>query len=222
MKCRMPMFARPCSSDMPYRRDPDSAPYNPVSDPYIESNGVLKNKLGIKDPIELEKAETAFSYNAAQELETSPLPGHFDLDHLQKIHKHLFGDVYPWAGEIRQVDISKGDDLFAHHIHIEREAEKLFKQLANENHLKGLDAEKFSERAGHYLGEINALHPFREGNGRAQRAFIGHLARAAGYEIEWSHISREAMTKGSIESFYGDSVRLAGLIRDNLTVWLEV
>ena len=47
---------------------------------------------------------------------------------------------------------------------------------------------------GHYLGETNALHPFREGNGRAQRAFIGQVAREAGYEIEWSKISREDMT----------------------------
>lgn len=202
---------------MPYQRDPDTGPYDAASDPYIDPNGVLKNNLGIKNTPDLNKAEANLTYLRVQELETTPLPGNFDLDHLKKIHKHLFGDVYPWAGEIRQVDISKGNDLFAHHIHIEKEGGKLFKQLANENHLKGLDADKFSERAGHYLGEINALHPFREGNGRAQRAFIGQVAREAGYEIEWSKISRDDMTRGSIESFYGDSDKLAKLIQDNLT-----
>ena len=78
------------------------------------------------------------------------------------------------------------------------------------------DAGPYSERTGHYLGEINALHPFREGNGRAQRAFIGQVAREAGYEIEWSKISREDMIRGSIESFYGDSDKLAKLVQDNL------
>ncbi|MDE0096414.1 MAG: Fic family protein [Gammaproteobacteria bacterium] len=202
---------------MPYQRDPDAGPYDAESDPYIDPNGVLKNILGIRNTPDLNKAEANLSYLRAQELETSPLPGNFDLDHLRKIHKHLFGDVYPWAGEIRQIDIGRGNDLFAHHVHIEKEAGKLFRQLADENHLKGMDAEKFSERAGHYLGEINALHPFREGNGRSQRAFIGQVAREAGYEIEWSRISREDKTRGSIESFYGDSGNLAKLIRDNLT-----
>ena len=196
--------------------------YHSRPDPYLQDNGTLKNKFGLTDKKALADVESNYTFTRAQEMETSPLPGKFDLNHLKKIHKHLFGDVYSWAGEIRTVNIHKGGSAFAYSPHIEKQANKLFEQLANENHLKGLDAEKFSERAGHYLGEINALHPFREGNGRAQRAFIGHLARAAGYAIEWSHISREAMTKGSIESFYGDSVRLAGLIRDNLTAWLEV
>ena len=206
---------------MPYQRDPDAVPYDAASDPYIDPNDVLRNNLGIKNTPDLNKAEANLSYLRAQELETSPLPGKFDLDHLKKIHKHLFGDVYPWAGEIRQVDIGKGKDLFAHHIHIEKEAGKLFKQLADENQLRGLDAEKFSERAGHYLGEINALHPFREGNGRSQRAFIGQIAREAGYEIEWSKINREDMTRGSIESFHGNSDKLAKLIQDNLTSEME-
>lgn len=202
---------------MPHQRDPDSGPYDAATDPYIDPNGVLKNNLGIKDPDALNKAETDLSSLRAQELETTPLPGDFDLDHLKRVHKHLFGDIYPWAGEIRQIDIGKGNELFAHHVHIEKEAGKIFNRLADENHLKRLDAESFSERAAYYLSEINALHPFRDGNGRVHRAFIGQIAREAGYEIEWSNISRDDMTQGAIESFYGDSSRLAKLIQENLT-----
>ena len=117
---------------MPYQRDPDAGPYDAASDPYVDPNGVLKNNLSIKNTPDLNKAEANLTYLRTQELETTPLPGNFDLDHLKKIHKHLFGDVYPWAGEIRQVDIGKGNDLFAHHSHIEKEGGKLFKQLANE------------------------------------------------------------------------------------------
>ena len=202
---------------MPHQRDPESGPYDAAADPYIDPNGVLKNSLGIKNPDVLNKAEADLSSLRAQELETTPLPGDFDLDHLKRVHKHLFGDVYPWAGEIRQIDIGKGNELFAHHVHIEKEAGKIFNQLADENHLKRLNAESFSERAAYYLGEINALHPFRDGNGRVQRAFIGQIAREAGYEIEWSNISREDMTQGAIESFYGDSGRLVKLLQENLT-----
>jgi cell filamentation protein len=80
-----------------------------------------------------------------------------------------------------------------------------------------LDAAVFSERAAYYLGEINALHPFREGNGRAQREFINHLARANGYVIDWTTMSPEEMTQASIEAFHrGDITKLAALIRYNL------
>lgn len=202
---------------MPRQRDPESGPYDAATDPYIDPNGVLKNSLGIKNPYALNKAEADLSSLRAQELETTPLPGDFDLDHLKRVHQHLFGDIYPWAGEIRQIDIGKGNELFAHHVRIEKAADKIFNRLADENHLKRLDAESFSERAAYYLGEINALHPFRDGNGRVQRAFIGQVAREAGYEIEWSNISREDMTQGAIESFYGDCGRLAKLIQENLT-----
>ena len=77
----------------------------------------------------------------------------------------------------------------------------------------GLDADEFSKRAGHYLGEINVLHPFREGNGRTQREFIGQLAQQAGHRIDWSGVSQASMTQASIEAYNGDSSGMAGLIR---------
>jgi cell filamentation protein len=89
--------------------------------------------------------------------------------------------------------------------------------LDNEDYLKGLDLAAFSERAAHYLGEINALHPFREGNGRAQREFINHLAYKNGYSIEWTSVSQDAFIQASIESFHkGDNSKFAAFIRDNL------
>ena len=74
----------------------------------------------------------------------------------------------------------------------------------------------FSERAAHYLGELNALHPFREGNGRAQRQFVSHLAHAAGYYIAWENLKPETMLEASIESFSGRASKPAGIIRENL------
>ncbi|MCE0553206.1 Fic family protein [Bacillus thuringiensis] len=74
---------------------------------------------------------------------------------------------------------------------IESGAKELFGQLKQENYLKVMSPEKFSERAAHYLAEINVLHPFREGNGRNQREFTRTLAKNADYKIEWNRVSKE-------------------------------
>jgi cell filamentation protein len=142
--------------------------------------------------------------------------GRFDLPHLQAIHRYLFGDVYEWVGELRTIDISKGGHLFAHHAHIVSAAEPIFKKLADEKFLAALGPAAFSERAAHYLGELNALHPFREGNGRAQREFVSHLAHAAGYYLAWEQVKEAEMLDASIESFKGHTSKLAAIIRENL------
>ena len=74
----------------------------------------------------------------------------------------------------------------------------------------------FSERAAWYLGELNALHPFREGNGRAQREFMSHLAHANGYYIAWEDVKPTDMLQASVDSFKGDLTKLTALVRDNL------
>ncbi|EIJ6113791.1 Fic family protein [Salmonella enterica] len=189
-----------------------------AKDPYTDpETGVLRNRLGIKDEATLERTEATLAYLRSIELARTPVRGKFDLDHMKEIHKKLFGDVYEWAGQLRTVDISKGDTKFAHYGQLENYAPQIAKQLAREQHLRGLDADQFSRRAGHYMGELNVLHPFREGNGRTLREFVGQLAREAGYNIEWKRIERQEMTRASIEAYHGDSGRLAGLIRANLT-----
>ena len=186
------------------------------SDPYLDSSGVLKNRLGIGDETTLEQAEADIVAARSFELAQDPLPGGFDLAHLRGIHKRLFGDVYDWAGQLRTVDISKGGNNFAHHAHLEHAAAKIFQQLAEEHHLAGLNPDGFAARAAHYMGELNALHPFREGNGRAQREFISHLAQVNGYYVAWEGIDGAALLAASIASFHGDTSRLAKLIRESL------
>jgi cell filamentation protein len=186
-------------------------------DRYLDpATGVLLNKLGITDAAELELQEAQYAASRSCELVENPVSGAFDLAHLQAIHKALFSDVYEWAGELRTIDIAKGQSYFAHHAHIEHAAQSIFSDLAAENCLAGSDREQFSERAAYYLGEINALHPFREGNGRAQREFINHLAYNNDYCIEWKNITREEMVQASIESFKGNPSQFAAFIHHNL------
>jgi cell filamentation protein len=114
------------------------------------------------------------------------------------------------------MDISKGGHRFAHHAHISSAVGPIFRKLVEEKHLAGLSPNEFSKRAAYYLGELNALHPFREGNGRAQREFISHLAQRAGYYIAWENVDPAGMLQASVESFRGDTTKLAAIIRDNI------
>jgi fido (protein-threonine AMPylation protein) len=188
------------------------------SDPYLDpATGVLRNRLGIADEATLEQAEADIVVTRSYELAQTPLKGGFDLANLQAIHRYLFGDIYEWSGQLRTMDISKGGNRFAHHAHIEGAATPIFAQLAKETHLAGLGPAAFSDRAAYYLGEMNALHPFREGNGRSQREFISHLAQANGFYIAWECVSHADMLAAAIQSFHGDTSKLATLIRTNLS-----
>src|SRR5690606_34818539 len=94
----------------------------------------------------------------------------------------------------------KGGKLFLPFTLIETKANELFNELANENYLQGLELKSFSERAGYYLGNINKIHAFREGNGRTQRVFIDQLAKQNGFYIEWQAISGDAMARACREA----------------------
>lgn len=161
---------------------------------------VLINKMGIRDMERLRQMEKRLTMLRILELVDSPIQGKFDLRHLQLIHEYIFQDVYVWAGKIRKVDIAKGN-MFCNVKFIESQAEEIFGKLREENYLSGLGEEEFSVRLAYYFSEINALHPFREGNGRSQREFIRTLTLHNGYVINFAKVSREEMIKASESSF---------------------
>lgn len=169
---------------------------------YEYPNGVLRNKLGIKDAEELKRMEAALTLLRLGELEQHPITGSFDLDHLKAIHRHIFQDVYDWAGELREVDIVKEHTRFAHFRFLDSNAQTLFSHLASEKHLRNLTEEHFVVRAAYYLGELNALHPFREGNGRVQRVFLSAIAYAANFDLAWERVSPEKMIAASVASLF--------------------
>lgn len=182
---------------------------------FEESTGILRNNLGITDPDRLKEAEAAFV--AARALEGLP-PGGLDFEHLRAIHHHLFQDVYPWAGDIRGVQMAKGSSRFASPAFILQESDKLLSRLAAENHLQRLSLEAFSRRAAHYVNELNAIHPFREGNGRAIRAFLTVLAEQAGFALNAKHLSRKAWLNASIKGFNASHEAMAELIGTALSL----
>ncbi|QEE12787.1 type II toxin-antitoxin system protein adenylyltransferase VbhT [Bartonella krasnovii] len=196
--------------------------YKGSGDPYTDpKTGVLYNRFGIKDKATLDRVESTFAYVRSFELMLAAIRGKFDLSYMKEIHRKLFGDIYEWAGEVRLVDIAKGNSMFASYHQIESYAPKITQQLAKEQYLRGLNMDEFSQRAGYYMGEINALHPFREGNGRTLREFMGQLAREAGYHISWKGIEKQEMIEASIAAHFGKSEHLSVLIHKNLIKFTE-
>lgn len=177
---------------------------------------VLKNKLNIHDRGILSDAERSISLVRMIELEEHPIRGNYDLDHLKRIHKALFGDIFEWAGQLRTVDISKGT-MFCKCEYIESNANKLFRELKDENNLIGLKMEDMASRLAYYLCEINAIHPFREGNGRTQRLFVKQLAFDAGYYLDFTGISDEEMINASVRGFVLDYSYMESLIKHGIS-----
>jgi cell filamentation protein len=191
-------------------------PANPLEvDPHFDTqHGVLRNLRGITDQERLDRFEAAEAAEALVRLSADPVKGAFDTAHLKAIHARIFQNFYPWAGEFRRVNMHRsGSYPFAVVQFLETNLKATFAKLAAENHLRGLDASAFSNRAAYYLGELNAIHPFRDGNGRAQREFIRELAAEAGYRINWGRVTREQMYAASIESHHrGKNAAFAALI----------
>lgn len=187
-----------------------------MQDPYCYPNSrVLKNKLNIQDFDRLWEAERRLSKYREIELLNNVIIGRFDFKHLKRIHAYLFQDVYSWAGEVRTVDIAKGN-LFCRVFAIEAEAERIFTELRQEKYLKNLKAGEFARRLAYYFAEINALHPFREGNGRTQREFIRQLAYQNGYFLSYAEISSKEMIEASKASFKLDYEPLERIILNHL------
>jgi cell filamentation protein len=186
--------------------------YEAEADPYCyPGTKVLINKLGLKDQEQLDAFEAEITAQRAAE----PLPaGNLGYRHYCAIHRHLFQDVYPWAGKLRTVRIAKEGSTFCYPEHIDREMRRLFAGLSEQKYLVRLDAAAFAKKAAHVLAELNAIHPFREGNGRTQLSFLTVLAERAGHPLHLERLDPKAMLNATIASFGGDEGALTELIGD--------
>ena len=178
----------------------------------LPGSSVLKNKAGITDQDLLDQYEADLTTIRLLELARSAVLGQFDLEHLCQIHRYLFQDIYEWAGNIRTVDIIRGESRFCNVRHIQTYADTVFSSLRDEDYLRALSKKQFAARAAHYLSEINAIHPFREGNGRVQRLFMSQLAENAGFSLSYAALGRAEMYSAMEAAFFGDEKPLATLM----------
>lgn len=186
--------------------------YQADPDPYCyPDSSVLKNKAGLTTEVELEQFETAMTFARSEE----PLPrGRLSARHYRAIHHHLFQDVYAWAGKDRTVRLSKGDSTFCYPEHIGAEMTRVFAWLKQQHLLRGQSLPDFAHNAAHFLAELNAIHPFREGNGRTQLTFLALLADQAGHPLDLDKLNPRATLAAMIKSFNGNEQPLAALISD--------
>ena len=187
-----------------------SAQVSGDEDPYVyPATSILQNRLGITDAVFLEKQERSLVVLRAR----SDIPrGSFDLSHLRAIHRHLFQDVYDWAGELRTVEISKGDQQFQFRKYIVTGMADVHGRLVRSGFLKGLSSAQFAEQASVIVGDINYIHPFREGNGRTQLQYLKQLAHGAGHSLDLVHIPAARWIEASISSHSADYEPMAAAI----------
>ena len=191
--------------------------YGVAQDKYCyPETDVLTNLLDIRNADKLAEAEIEFTAERYR-LYQSPKATiqQFTFEHLKTLHYHLFQDVYEWAGEVRDVDISKGETLFCTCTRIEPEAKKLFKNISQLENSQS--HELFIEQIADLFCEINLLHPFREGNGRVQRFFFEEMLFALGYDVTWPLISRQEWIEANIAGVNLDLTLLKNIFNQAIT-----
>jgi cell filamentation protein len=179
-------------------------------DPYLyPDSDVLRNRLGIRDKTHLEYVEREL---VTQRLTEGAPTGRFDLAHLRAIHHHLFQDLYNWAGQIRRVEIAKEGNQFQFRRFIETGMVDVHQRLQAAEFLRGLNSQDFAAAAGQILGDVNYVHPFREGNGRVQAEYLRQLGAQAGQTIDLTQLDGERWIAASRAAHHGDYSLLAAEI----------
>jgi cell filamentation protein len=178
-----------------------------VVDPYLDPDtGLLRNLVGARTQGALDQAEGDLTYIRAAELQERPVRATGDLDEFRAIHRQLFQDVYPWAGEVRTVDLRKnvaGAEHFLSVGAIDRGSMFAADELRADNMLRGMNRDQFIERLSHHYDQWNYVHPFREGNGRTQRVFWNRVAADAGWQLDWRPVQgavNDAACRAAAES----------------------
>ena len=183
-------------------------------DPYLYPNTqTLRNKLDIRDPIQLEKIERQL---VGDRISQGVPTGKFDLAHLQSIHRHLFQDVYAWAGELRQVEIAKGGHQFQFRRYIETGMADVHARLVKRDYLRGTSRVDFAHEAGSIMGDINYVHPFRDGNGRAQLHYLKQLGQQAGHQIDLTRLDPEGWIEASRRAHAADYAPMSRAIEETI------
>ena len=176
----------------------------------------LVNYFCIKDRPLLRKIDKRISTYRTAELLATPLDMPFTFDYLKALHAHLFGDLYPSAGIVRKSITGKHTE-YCRADYLEPQAAKLFTALRKDNYLKGHDEddiEDFINAMAYYMGEMEALHPFLDGNGRVTRLFFSELALDAGFAIGWSSADPDNFLEANVAALDGDYQALVDVLEE--------
>lgn len=191
---------------MPYSIDPTEKDCYP-------GTAVLINKLGLRSQEALDEAEKVAVPLRSMELEQETICEPFTFSFYCGLHQRLFGDIYPWAGQVRAVDLSKKGTSFCLASRVKELGEAKFQRLQEMDELRGLPKEAFLREITDLYHELNMLHPFREGNGRTQRLFFTLLIRRAGYDISFADCDTDQLMIATILAAQGVMDHLENFFR---------
>lgn len=178
---------------------------------------VLINKFDIRDEATLNEVEGTLTAAKSAQWLNMPEKNTFDFEHYKAIHQFLFSDLYAWAGQVRDVNISKKGTAFCPAEKINEQANRIFSYLKGQNFLCGLTKASFVDGLVDFYCSTNMLHPFREGNGRTQRVFLSQLAQNAGYLLNFAEIDGDLLMIATIQSAQG----VTDLLRSILNTAIE-
>lgn len=198
-------------------------------DYFIPGTSTLRNRFvskenpaGEPDADKLRILEEAATKVHITQLMVNPLPGNFDYDHFKAIHRHIFQDVYEWAGEERVAPTDRWMTKASHAYYpagpvMTDAAETQFLRLAKKHLLQGLPRDEFVNELAEFWGEINVIHPFREGNTRTQTVFFAQLARHAGHTLDPAKFLDPEIREAFIAARFhsqdtGDNAKLAEVL----------
>lgn len=200
-------------------------------DYFIPGTSVLRNKFtspgkphGETDPDALRVREEGAALLRLTELSVRPLEGGFDYDHMKAIHRHVFQDVYEWAGEERVAPVGQFMNKEGHAYYpagpsLTEAAHTQYARISDQDFLRGLEHGPFVDELAEHWGELNVIHSFREGNTRTQFVFFSELAEEAGYRLDSSQFAvgaplRDEFVQARFHSQdTGSNERLAGVLR---------
>ncbi len=189
-----------------YKKSPDELSFYP-------GTSTLVNFFSIKERTKIRKIEASLANLRTAEMLTESVQNTYDFDYLKLIHGRMFSDVYPSAGEIRTTVAAKRT-VFCNPTFIESAAEDIFTRLRKEHYLVGLERDLFINELAFFMGELEALHPFRDGNGRAARLFFYQLSVHAGYDIDWSMVDPDRLLEADISAIDGDYQLLIDVLEE--------
>ncbi len=202
------------------QQDPDCYP----------GTDILENLAGLRDQAKLDMFEAQMVAFRLALLARSPITGVFDESRLRTTHRLLFGGVYRWAGEFRRLPglMTKRREsgaiiIYGESVNITRELARVFRALTKEHELTGLGVGEFAQRAAYFYSEIDAIHPFRDGNSRTLRQFLKDLAKRAGHRFDWSAIAADGAARDRLCAardtavLQGDTIDLAEIFGQALS-----
>lgn len=176
---------------MPHQFDTWESYFYPETYNPEDRQGTLRNLFGERDSVALSHREYARTAERQRELLSGvvEIPRTYDLAHARAIHRHLFQDVYEWAGEIRSVNIVKHSPFATPHTGaIERFMQTVNRQT-NEVDWNAVTRSQFAQNAGEIFTNLNQAHPFREGNGRTSKIFMHHIAEQSPFALDFTRVS---------------------------------